>query len=163
MGAGRGGFRVVVQYKSSAALARKSSAALGLALPGCASRSVISCGLAQQRRETAQFSPGVDNRCGSNTAAGFVDAIDMLTTHRVAMVGVEGPASWGAHIAIAVVAAGFDAREVPAQRSVSQRRARRVAKTDTIDSRESSYGRGTQAVSVAGVSTTEPHGRLPTA
>ncbi len=69
-----------------------------------------------------------------NTASGFVDAIDLLTTHRVGMVGVEGSASWGAHVAIAVVASGFDAREVPAQRSAAQRRARRLAKTDIVDS-----------------------------
>ncbi len=30
-----------------------------------------------------------------NTAAGFVDAIDMLITHSVQVVGVEGSASWG--------------------------------------------------------------------
>ncbi|MCP4329907.1 MAG: IS110 family transposase [Alphaproteobacteria bacterium] len=69
-----------------------------------------------------------------NTTAGFVDAIDLLATHRVVMVGVEGSASWGAHVAIALVAAGFDAREVPAQRSATQRRARRLAKTDIVDS-----------------------------
>lgn len=69
-----------------------------------------------------------------NTAVGFVDAIDLLTTHGVHMVGVEGSASWGAHVAIALVAAGFDAREVPAQRSATQRRARRLAKTDVVDS-----------------------------
>jgi transposase len=69
-----------------------------------------------------------------NTAAGFVDAIGLLTTHRVQMVGVEGSASWGAHVAIAIVAAGFDAREVPAQRSAAQRRTRRLDKTDIVDS-----------------------------
>ena len=69
-----------------------------------------------------------------NSAAGFVDAIDMLTTHGVRLVGVEGSAGWGAHISIALVAAGFDAREVPAQRSAGQRRARRLAKTDVVDS-----------------------------
>ena len=69
-----------------------------------------------------------------NTAAGFIAAIDLLTTHRVHMVGVEGSASWGAHVAIAVVAAGFDAREVPAQRSAAQRRSRRLDKTDVVDS-----------------------------
>jgi transposase len=68
-----------------------------------------------------------------NTAAGFVDAIDMLTTHSVQVVGVEGSASWGSHVAIAVVAAGFDAREVPGRRSAAQRRARRLDKTDVVD------------------------------
>ena len=68
-----------------------------------------------------------------NTGAGFIAAIDTLTAHSVEMVGVEGSASWGAHVAIAVVGAGFDAREVPAQRSATQRRARRLDKTDVVD------------------------------
>jgi transposase len=68
-----------------------------------------------------------------NSGAGYVEAIDLLTAHRVGQVGVEGSASWGAHVAIALVAAGFDAREVPAQRSAAQRRARRQPKTDAVD------------------------------
>jgi transposase len=68
-----------------------------------------------------------------NTGAGYAAVVDFLTGHGVHRVGVEGSASWGAHVAIALVAAGFDAREVPAQRSAAQRRARRQAKTDTID------------------------------
>ena len=68
-----------------------------------------------------------------NRAAGFADAIDMLTAHRVGMVGVECSASWGAHVAIAIAASGFDAREVPPQRSANARRKRRLAKTDAID------------------------------
>lgn len=68
-----------------------------------------------------------------NTAEGFVDAIDLLTTYGVQLVGVEGSASWGAHIAIALVAARFDAREVPGRRSAAQRRARRLEKTDVVD------------------------------
>lgn len=58
---------------------------------------------------------------------------DLFATHRVERVGVEGTASWGQHVAIALVAAGLDVREVPAQRSAQQRRARRLAKTDVID------------------------------
>ena len=50
-----------------------------------------------------------------NTGPGFTEAIDLLTTYGVERVGVEGSASWGAHIAIALAAAGFDGREVPAQ------------------------------------------------
>jgi len=69
-----------------------------------------------------------------NSAVGYVDAIDLLTTHGVEQVGIEGSASWGAHIAIAVVAAGFDAREVPPQRTALQRRSRRLEKTDQVDS-----------------------------
>ncbi len=72
---------------------------------------------------------GFDNR-----AAGFADAVCMLRAHCVGMVGVEYSASGGAHIAIAVVAAGFDAREVPPQRSANARRKRRLAKSDVIDS-----------------------------
>lgn len=68
-----------------------------------------------------------------NSSAGYLEAIDFLGEHRVELVGVEGSASWGAHIAIALVAAGFDCREVPAQRSAIQRRARRADKTDTVD------------------------------
>jgi transposase len=68
-----------------------------------------------------------------NTAGGFIAAIDLLVTHGVARVGIEGSAGWGAHVAIALVAAGFDAREVPAQRSAIQRRSRRLAKTDAVD------------------------------
>jgi transposase len=41
--------------------------------------------------------------------------------------------SWGQHVAIALVAAGLAVREVPAQRSAQQRRARRLAKTDAVD------------------------------
>jgi transposase len=75
----------------------------------------------------------ITNATFANTAAGFVAAIDLLTKHGVELVGVEGSASWGAHVAIAMVAAGFDAREVPAQRSAAQRRARRLDKTDVVD------------------------------
>jgi transposase len=68
-----------------------------------------------------------------NTAVGYLGAIDALRAHGVERVGVEGSASWGAHIAVALVAAGFDVREVPPQRSAAQRRARRLEKTDAVD------------------------------
>ena len=68
-----------------------------------------------------------------NTAAGYVTAIDLLDAHGVRQVGVEGSAKWGAHVAIALSAAGFDAREVPASRSAAQRRSRQLAKTDAVD------------------------------
>lgn len=68
-----------------------------------------------------------------NTAAGYFEAVDLLGEHHVEQVGVEGSASWGSHVSIALVAAGFDVREVPGQRSASQRRARRADKTDTVD------------------------------
>ena len=67
------------------------------------------------------------------SAAGYLDGIELLTAHGVEQVGIEGSAGWGAHAAIALVAAGFDCREVPAQRSAAQRRSRRLDKTDAVD------------------------------
>lgn len=75
-----------------------------------------------------------DHQTFPNSGAGYVDVIDLLNTHGVELVGVEGSASWGAHVAMALVAAGFDAREVPPQRAAAQRRARRRDKTDIVDS-----------------------------
>ena len=69
----------------------------------------------------------------ANTAAGYLEAIDLLDAHGVDRVGVEGSAKWGAHVAVALAAAGFDAREVPASRSAAQRRSRRLDKTDAVD------------------------------
>jgi hypothetical protein len=71
-----------------------------------------------------QFSVGVVDSTGvelahasfPNSAQGFIDVIDLLVTHSVDQVGIEGSVSWGAHVAIALTAAGFDTREVPAQR-----------------------------------------------
>ncbi len=68
-----------------------------------------------------------------NTAADLLDAIDLLDPHGVEQVGVEGSAKWGAHVAIALAAAGFDAREVPPSRSAAQRRSRQLGKTDAVD------------------------------
>ncbi len=68
-----------------------------------------------------------------NTADGYVAATDLLDAHGVARVGVEGSAKWGAHVAVALAAAKFDAREVPAPRSAAQRRSRRLDKTDAVD------------------------------
>lgn len=67
------------------------------------------------------------------TAAGYLDGIELATTKGVGQVGIEGSAGWGAHAAIALVAAGFDCREVPLQRPAEQRRARRLDKTDAVD------------------------------
>lgn len=75
----------------------------------------------------------LEHRSFPDTGEGYLAAIDMLTTHRVRQVGVEGSAGWGRHVSIAVAAAGFDAREVPAQRMAAQRRARRLDKTDAND------------------------------
>ena len=68
-----------------------------------------------------------------STAAGYLEAIDLLDAHGVRQVGVEGSAKWGAHVAIALAAAGFDTREVPASRLAAQRRSRRLDKTDAVD------------------------------
>ena len=68
-----------------------------------------------------------------NTAAGYLDAIGLLDARCVRQVGVEGSAKWGAHVAIALAAAGFDAREVPPSRSAAQRRSRRLEGTDAVD------------------------------
>jgi hypothetical protein len=68
-----------------------------------------------------------------NEGSGYGEAVDLLATHRVGQVGVEGKATWGQHIAIALVAARLDVREVPAPRSAQQRRARRLAKSDAVD------------------------------
>ena len=61
----------------------------------------------------------------ANTAVGYGEAIDLLDAHGVEMVGVEGSAKWGTHVAVALAAAGFDARDVPPSRSAAQRRDRR--------------------------------------
>lgn len=69
----------------------------------------------------------------ANAGSGYAEAIEMMRSHRVERVGVEGSASWGCHVAVAIAAAGFDAREVPPQRSAAQRRGRRLDKTDHVD------------------------------
>lgn len=69
----------------------------------------------------------------ANSGAGYAEAIDLLNAHGVELVGVEGSARWGSHVALALVAAGFDAREVPPSRTATQRRSRRLDKTDAID------------------------------
>ena len=68
-----------------------------------------------------------------NTAASYLDATGLLDAHGVRQVGVEGSAKWGAHVAVALAAAGFDARAVPPSRSAAQRRSRRLDKTDAVD------------------------------
>ena len=68
-----------------------------------------------------------------NSGAGYSDAIELLSRHGVTTVGVEGSGLWGRHVAIALVTAGFDVREVPAQRTAARRRARSQPKTDRID------------------------------
>ena len=70
----------------------------------------------------------------ANTAAGYGAAIDLLGAHSAERVGVEGSAKWGAHVAVALAAAGFGVREVPASRSAAQRRSRRLDKTGAVAS-----------------------------
>lgn len=89
----------------------------------------------------ATFTVGIINEHGietevvtfDNNGPGYLEAIGLLTTHRVEQVGVEGTAKWGAHVSIALAAAGFDVREVPANRTAAQRRSRRLGKTDAVD------------------------------
>ncbi len=75
----------------------------------------------------------ISHQSFDNTGAGYAKAIDMLTTHGVHSAGVEGSGKQGAHVAIAVVAAGFHAREIPPTRTAAQRRFRRLDTTDIID------------------------------
>ncbi len=70
----------------------------------------------------------------ANSAVGYVAAAELLTAHSVELVGVEGSAGWGAHVATFLVTQGFDVREVPPNRSAHMRRTRRAAKTDVNDS-----------------------------
>ncbi len=67
------------------------------------------------------------------SAAGYLEAIELLTAHGVEQVGIEGSAGWGAHAAIAARRGRVRCREVPAQRSAAQRRSRRLDKTDVVD------------------------------
>lgn len=61
----------------------------------------------------------VDHASFPNSTAGYLDAVAWFTGRGVEQVGIEGSASWGAHVAIAMVAVGFDAREVPPSRSAA--------------------------------------------
>lgn len=76
---------------------------------------------------------GVAHASFPTTTGGYLDGIELATTHGVGQVGVEGSAGWGAHATMAFVATGFDCREVPPQRTAAQRRARRLDKTDAVD------------------------------
>jgi hypothetical protein len=70
------------------------------------------------------------------SASGYLDGIELLTTHSVEQVGIGGSAGWGAHAAIALVAAGFDCREVPANyRLLVRERLRRTARDHRLPRR----------------------------
>ena len=87
------------------------------------------------------FTVGIVDRHGievevetfDNNSVGFIAAIELLDTHCVNQVGVEGSGKWGEHVSIALCAAQFDAREIPPTRTAIQRRSRRLDKTDAID------------------------------
>lgn len=82
---------------------------------------------------TNEHGVALTHQAFDNNAHGFVEALELLESHAVKSVGVEGSAKWGAHVSIALVSAGFDAREVPPNRSAAQRRSRRLDKTDAVD------------------------------
>jgi hypothetical protein len=75
----------------------------------------------------------VEVRSFPSTSAGFDDAIAMLDGDGVARVGVEGSGSNGRHLAVALVMAGLDVREVPPRRSAEHRVRRHRGKTDRSD------------------------------
>lgn len=79
------------------------------------------------------FTAAVTSESFDNNANGYTQAIETFHTHGVTQVGVEGSASWGAHVAIALAAAGFDVREVSPDRCAVQRKARQMPKTDAVD------------------------------
>jgi len=69
------------------------------------------------------------------TSKGVVEIIEWLrgTKVTVARVGIEGSAGWGLPVSKALVAAGFDVREVNPARTSDRRRRRRRQKTDSED------------------------------
>jgi transposase len=69
------------------------------------------------------------------TSNGVVDIIEWLRSSKVtvARVGIEGSAGWGLPMSKALVAAGFDVREVNPARTSDRRRRRRRQKTDNED------------------------------
>lgn len=67
-------------------------------------------------------------------AAGIAAVVDWLTSlGEVVRVGIEGSAGHGQQLAVALVDAGYDVREVPARRTAQRRRERRRPKTDRED------------------------------
>ena len=70
--------------------------------------------------------------------------VGIVDPHGVEQVGVEGSAKRGAHVAIALAAAGLDAREVPPSRSAAQRRSRQLGKTDAVDAVASARALGAE-------------------
>jgi transposase len=70
----------------------------------------------------------------ANDAAGIAAVLEWLDgLGAVIRVGVEGSAGHGQQLAVGLVAAGHDVREVPARRTAQRRRERRRPKTDRED------------------------------
>lgn len=69
------------------------------------------------------------------TSEGVVEIITWLhdADVKVQRVGIEGSAGWGLPVSKALVAAGFDVREVNPARTSDRRRRRRRQKTDSED------------------------------
>lgn len=84
----------------------------------------------------------VDGRGGLHSCQSFpitAEGIDALLSFLldseivIDRIGIEGSASLGRPLALALTAAGYDAREVQANRTADRRSRRRRAKTDTED------------------------------
>jgi transposase len=70
----------------------------------------------------------------ANDAAGIADVLQWLgSLGAVTRIGIEGSAGHGQQLAVALVDAGHDVREVPARRTAQRRRERRRPKTDRED------------------------------
>jgi transposase len=66
---------------------------------------------------------------------GLTDAVALLDSFEFAIgrIGVEGSAGLGRHVTQALITAGYDVREVQANRTAERRRRRRRHKTDRED------------------------------
>ena len=76
----------------------------------------------------------IDLVTAGNNAGGIAEVLEWLDElGEVIRVGIEGSAGHGHQLAVALVAAGHDVREVPARRTAQRRRERRRPKTDRDD------------------------------
>ena len=82
---------------------------------------------------------GRGGRCAvasfATSPEGLAEALALLDSFafKIGRVGVEGSAGLGRHVTQALVAAGYDVREVQANRTAERRRRRRRHKTDRED------------------------------
>jgi transposase len=69
------------------------------------------------------------------TQAGIEELLELLrnTGHVLDRIGIEGSGGLGRPLMLALAAAGYDVREVPASRTAERRKRRRRAKTDIED------------------------------